>query len=529
LITRSAYVFEMLTASLGKRPLFKVGLGVIFSFLVSECWRPAHAIERLNLYFPLLEINVTIDIRELRDPDALMAGNSDLAELERATDGAIGKRLRDVFLRPLPLNLRAMGEQSVGSPLLDQALLMVSALGEVDGLPDRVDSQRFAATTARARADGTLSLLDFLEAVPGKELTVDLGRFRLVINRLRRQQRQGQELVTALPAAGSLPRLRDSGPMAIRRVNFNVAALHRSQPLDVVAVLPEQRANQRLVVISHGLWDGPESFEGWAYHLASHGYTVLLPVHPGSDKQQQRATFAGELPPPSPEELQLRPLDISAVITAAADGVPSLPGPVKTTDVVVLGHSWGATTVLQLLGATPSDQKLRTQCDDPRHPNRNLSWILQCSFLRSADRAGGTDERIMAGVAVSPPMRLLFDRSAGEAMEGTLLLISGTHDWVVPSGPEALVPMARLITTLGGRHHLVLVDGGDHFNLRSRFEDQGGVLRGLLLAWVEQAFRDAADGRAATPDKGLMPPQGWGDDRLRLVDVTSALDQVDTD
>ena len=164
-----------------------------------------------------------------------------------------------------------------------------------------------------------------------------------------------------------------------------------------------------------------------------------------------------------------------------------------------------------------------SQCDDPRNRNRNVSWILQCSFLQSADRAGGADPRIKAGVAVSPPARLLFDREAGRAIAGPLLLVSGSRDWVVPSGPEALVPMARLTQHVGGDHQLVMADGGDHFNLRSAFDDGGGILRGLLLSWVEKGFE--AD--AATTPTGL-PPQGWGDERMRLVNVTADLDEVDT-
>ena len=69
-------------------------------------------------------------------------------------------------------------------------------------------------------------------------------------------------------------------------------------------------------MISHGLWDDPESFEGWGEVLAAHGYTVLLPDHPGSDFNQQKAMLAGDAPPPGPEELRLRPLDVSALLDA---------------------------------------------------------------------------------------------------------------------------------------------------------------------------------------------------------------------
>jgi predicted dienelactone hydrolase len=128
------------------------------------------------------------------------------------------------------------------------------------------------------------------------------------------------------------------------------------------------------VVISHGLWDDPVNFEGWGAHLASHGYTVLLPRHPGSDQAQQQAMLAGRVPPPNPDDLRLRPLDVSAAIDAAAAGNLALPSPVRTDQVVAMGQSWGATTVLQLAGARPSATLLDRSCENLRDPARNLSW-----------------------------------------------------------------------------------------------------------------------------------------------------------
>ena len=49
--------------------------------------------------------------------------------------------------------------------------------------------------------------------------------------------------------------------------------------LRTLVLQPQRNANGRLVVISRSL--DPESFEGWGEVLASAGYTVLLPDHPG--------------------------------------------------------------------------------------------------------------------------------------------------------------------------------------------------------------------------------------------------------
>jgi predicted dienelactone hydrolase len=483
----------------------------------------AQALERVQMRLPLLETDFTVELSELSSPASLLAGNSDLAELDRATDGAVGRKFVDLFNAPLPLQVTAVVDTSATSPLLNQALLLVSALGGIDGLPEPFTGEDLSRVLDQAAAKGPLTMLTVLRALPGKTATLDLSRALFAVQRLARQQQPADTLLAAQPAAAEDPALRSAGPLATQRAELTIPVAYRPQPLSVVVVRPTTGANNRLVVISHGLWDSPESFEGWGRHLASHGYTVLLPRHPGSDRQQQSAMLSGKVPPPGPEELRMRPLDVSAVIDAVAAGGLGLPPGIRTDSVVAMGQSWGATTVLQLAGARPSDTRLTEFCNDPFDPSRNLSWILQCSFLTSANTAALADPRIKAVVAVSPPMSLLFASGAAQSISSRVLLVSGSRDWVVPAGPEAITPMSLEARNAGGGHSLVLAKGGDHFNLGSTYEVGGGVLRGLLLAWTNAAY---AAGPAVAPRSGapqLLPANGWGDTTIPLVDVTGAL------
>jgi len=70
-----------------------------------------------------------------------------------------------------------------------------------------------------------------------------------------------------------------------------------------------------------------------------------------------------------------------------------------------------------------------------------------------------------------------------------LLVVSGSRDWVVPSGPEAITPLLlRPVPPVVG-HRLVLAEGGDHFHPRLPLREAGGgALGGLLLAWVDGAL-----------------------------------------
>jgi predicted dienelactone hydrolase len=484
---------------------------------------PARALEQIELKLPFVDTTFTIRLDELSDPRGLLSGDSDLAELDRATRGAIGRQLVELFNTPLPLQVRQVASQSQASPLAQQALLLLSSVGGVDGLPADVSGSTIGAALDRADARGSLTMLGVLQAVPGRTAVVDLRKGLALLKRLNDQLRPATRLLEGVTPATVNPSLRGPGPRAVLRQTVSLPVPYRPAPLEVVVIRPADQASNRLVVISHGLWDGPESFEGWGRHLASHGYTVLLPRHPGSDQTQQQAMLSGQVPPPGPEELRLRPLDVSALIDAAAAGRPGLPTGLRTDAVVVLGHSWGATTALQLAGARPSSLQLKDRCGDLQDPQRNLSWVLQCSFVGSADQAALADPRVRAVVAVSPPMALLFDAEAARFLQGRVLLVSGSRDWVVPPGPEAIAPMAREARAGKGGHRLVLAGGGDHFNMGSSYADGGGPLRGVLLGWVNGAF---AAGAGIAPGSGvpsLLPREGWGDDSLSLADVSDRL------
>ncbi|MFM7087009.1 MAG: alpha/beta hydrolase family protein [Cyanobium sp.] len=480
---------------------------------------PAQALETLRIRMPLLDTAFTLKVSELASPQRLWAGSSDLAELDRATNGQIGRRLQTLLQAPLPLTVRSLVERSRGTPLFTQVMLLVSSLVQIEGMaPDR-DGSQLAAALDRLPAGMPLTLLSLLQVLPGQSASIDLERAVLAVQRLLNQQREGEALVERLPAVSQDPALSRLGALPPQSRLLSLAVSHRPEPLQLQLVAPSQGGNGRLVLISHGLWDGPENFLDWADLLASRGYSVVLPFHPGSDKQQQQAMLSGLAPPPSSQELRQRPLDISAVLDAVAAGRLSALAGVNSDRVVVIGHSWGATTALQLAGTTPSSNRLRQRCSDLADPERNLSWVLQCSFLNDADRAALADRRVIAVAAVSPPLNLLFDVGSAAPMQARALLVSGSDDWVVPSGPEAI---DRFAAPYRAGHQLVLVKGGDHFNLRGPREQTRAPLSPLLLAWTEAAF---AAGASVAPSLGappLLAPVGWGDSTLPMVEASAA-------
>lgn len=482
------------------------------------CAAPASAIEEVVVELPLLQNTLKVNLSELSDPAALMQGDSDLAELDRASNGELGRKLLKLFNQPVPVSFRQLAESSVGSPLLEQTLLLVSSFGTVEGRSPDLSGETLKAALEKASAaspDGQPTLLQLMQAIPGERVRLNLSQAQVVLARMLRQRRRAEQLMAgAAPAPAALA---PANAAALQESRGSLAVAHRSEPLELVLIQPGSGANGRLVVISHGLWDSPASFEGWGRQLASRGYTVVMPRHPGSDNQQQHEVLTGQAPPPSPSELGLRALDISAINDAVANG--SLPGVsgVDASRVVVIGHSWGATTALQLAGLRPDDSSLQARCNDIDDPDRNLSWTLQCSWISAVDQAAIDDPRVIAVAAVSPPVSLLFPKGSSNGMSGRVLLVSGTHDWVVPPDPEAVDPFTQA-AVMGNQ--LVLVQGGDHFNLRPGDAADGGVLAPLLLQWTDSAFQAGAAVKPASGAPPLLAPGAWGNSSKPMADVT---------
>ena len=472
---------------------------------------PAQALERLEIRMPFLETSILINVGKVQSVKELIQSSPDLIDLQLESNEKILELIKKFFVTPLPLQTRSFLGAAVEQPLLEQALAAAIYFVNIQGVEIDTTGRVLTDALTRAEAKGQYNILGFVQELPGQEASIDFSRVAYAANRLRENLAEGKSLLAAAPPATVSSDLRSSLKGRWTRQVMYLPVSHRSKSIRLVNLIPAN-TNGRVVVISHGLWDSPESFEGWGEMLAEYGYTVFLPEHSGSDYRQQQLMLAGDRPPPGPEELRLRPLDVSALLDAIRDRRLLADHSLDITSVGVVGHSWGATTTLQLAGAVPTDRKLVSRCNDFKDPERNISWILQCSWLSGIKKVGLVDPRVKAVVAVSPPLRLLFDPESTEKLNSKVLLVSGTRDWVVTSRPEAIRPMRDSRAVEMG-HRLVLVDGADHFSLRSvRGESEPALLGPLLLSWMNEQLQ--------VPDSALFSDRAWGHEKVPIVDVS---------
>ena len=478
---------------------------------------PARSIEVVQIKFPFDLGTYTVKVSELANSKALLNGTSDLAEVDRATDGKLGQLLAKAFFTPLPLS-KATFQGGGGTAIVDQVIAGLAVLGQLQGLTSQQSQQEFKAAIKRATEAGPVTLSSILQQLPGQSASFDLDKMLANMQRNVGLMRVANKLAASLPPATIDPQLQKPGLLPIASRRIELVAAHRQAPVEIEVIAPTRNPNGKLVVISHGLWDSPHSFWGWAEYLASYGYTVILPVHQGSDKGQQAAMLDGSAPPPSPAELRLRPQDVKAILDAVADGRLAGFQGIDTKNVVAIGHSWGGVTAGQLAGIRANGDLLRLRCPNRNDPDESISWVLQCSFINATADFNMSDSRVKAIVVVSPPIGLIADPRIGQdGLHARILLISGTRDFVVPPDPEAIGPFGM---APDDGHHLVLAKGGDHFNLRApKGEKSVAVLSPVILAWVNGAF---AAGPSVAPGPNapdLLPANGWGSPTMVLVDV----------
>jgi hypothetical protein len=213
---------------------------------------PARALEEIVIQIPLLERSFTVKVSELANPETLQNGKSDLAQLDRARGGGVARQLIALVNQPVPLSLKHIANGSVGSPLLEQAMLMLSSLGTVEGHAPDLTGETLRAVRKQASRNSALTMLSLIQAIPVRRATINLGQASLMMSRMINQRQQVQSLIaTNAPLPVAAPPLVPGPRPTIRTVFLPVT--HRAEPLQLRVTEPQGGANGRLVLIPDGL------------------------------------------------------------------------------------------------------------------------------------------------------------------------------------------------------------------------------------------------------------------------------------
>lgn len=233
-----------------------------------------------------------------------------------------------------------------------------------------------------------------------------------------------------------LPDIRQPGTFAVENQTLNLYDVNRQRRFYVELYRPKNLPNNKIpvVIISHGLSSRPEDFARRAIHLASYGYVVAMPQHPGSDIIQTENFLAGLTRQIFlTNEFIDRPLDISYTIDELEKlNRTEFQGKLDLNNVGIFGHSFGAYGALSVAGATLNFDRLESSCS-LGIGNFNTSLLLQCRALNLPRKDYQfRDERIKAVFAINPVNAAILGQKGLSQITIPTFIAAGSKDPATP-------------------------------------------------------------------------------------------------
>ncbi len=338
---------------------------------------------------------------------------------------------------------------------------------------------------AADRENGGLSPLNILKKFPTKTLRIDSRQGLGLFKDLSEVVQTNAQAIAAVEESAleerrkqviAAPKVRDLNLLIPGGIRYKKQSLimndtkqkypsgrlrNRTFPLDLYLPKTETKELLPLIVISHGLGSDLTTFAYLAKHLASHGFAVAVPEHPGSSASQIESLLTGldnDVTPP--EELIDRPLDIKFLLDELTKNYGKQ---IDTNNVGMIGQSFGAYTTLAIAGAEFNWSTLTTDCNNIQN-SWNLSLLIQCLAwqIPEADTAISLrDKRITSAIAINPLTSSIFGQESLSKIDIPLMIVSGSSDPITPALPEQIIPFTWLTTP---KKYLVLLKGGTHFS-----------------------------------------------------------------
>jgi predicted dienelactone hydrolase len=369
-----------------------------------------------------------------------------------------------------PIQLSRFFNTSMGERILSRIGTLITIQGGRNG----VKAIRGALISAALDPEG-LTAINFFRKLPTNmqvqgELVLDrVQATKFVVDAtqefiVRMAKLSAQEAATQTPADfAKLIDPRQRGPYGVQpKMTWQLEDKSRNRKLYAEIYQPQrQRAGKTpVIVLSHGLASRPGDFAEVGEHLASYGYLVIMPQHPGSDFQQAQDLLNGlSREVFDKNEFLDRPKDISFVLDELERrNQNEFSGRLDLTSVGIVGHSFGGTTALLVAGAEIDWQNLKRECDFGNYPNTSL--LLQCEALNlPQDKYSFRDERITSVFTLNPVTSALFGRQSLAQVKIPVVLLAGSYD---PAAPAVLEQMRTFPWLSSADKYLVLSDGQAH-------------------------------------------------------------------
>jgi len=192
------------------------------------------------------------------------------------------------------------------TPIGEEILTQLGAIIRLRGTANGKLAIRSAVFKAATDADG-LTIINFLRKF-SSDVELNAKNLRQVANGVKDLIYETEQMtavirkLSSLEAAASekidfstLPDLRTPGKFGHTKTTITLNDLRRGRKFKVDIYRPKQwgEGQAPVVIASHGLASDRKHFQKQAEHLATYGYLVAAPQHPGSDNKQFKDMLSG--------------------------------------------------------------------------------------------------------------------------------------------------------------------------------------------------------------------------------------------
>ncbi|MEG4862128.1 MULTISPECIES: alpha/beta hydrolase [Microcoleaceae] len=447
----------------------------LFAFTAVCTAAPAFGAERIYVTYGPLEESVPIESLALFAKEGKIDSNLDgFAQYAKKSQLAQIRSALQAKAEISPVTIAQFLYTPQGEVLLERLGRVVQTKARQPGFY----AIRAALILAAADPEG-LTILNVLQKFPTYGIRIDVARalgiadkLTSLINRSNRAIAGVIELSEA--AAASEPAIPPAeilqpqlpGPYTWQKSSVTITSPSRNRTFDMDIYLPQRSPQPApVVVISHGLGSDRTSFEYLAKQLASYGFAVAVPEHPGSNAQQIQNLVTGKTNEVTePAEFVNRPLDIKDLLdylTKLSTTNPAYRGQLDLERVGIIGQSFGGYTALTLAGAGINFAQLDKDCQR-ENETWNLSLLLQCRARSLArNQYNFSDPRIKAAIAINPIASSILGETNLSQIKIPIMVVAGSADTVAPALLEQIQPFTWLTSP---NKYLVLMNNGTHFS-----------------------------------------------------------------
>ncbi|MBW4476740.1 MAG: alpha/beta hydrolase [Tolypothrix brevis GSE-NOS-MK-07-07A] len=438
------------------------------------------AAERIYASYSALERSISINALEDYAKKGVI--DDDLAVYQQYVQPQQLQELRRALVTPIKVNSVAVS-QFLYTP---QGEFLLGRLGEVIKSESRQPKAGFHALRSglilASAEPGGLTLLNLLRKYPSRSIHIDLARSLGIAAELEKlvsetnraiaavSQKSNTEAATIQPSSfvSQLPDLRRKGKFVVKdKQTLKIFDLPRNRLLQTDIYLPNVSTAAPVIVISHGVGSDSGNFEYLANHLASYGFVVVVPNHPGSDAKQLQSLLDGRASEAAkPQEFVDRPLDVKHVLDELEMRNKSdsrFKGRLNMQQIGVIGQSFGGYTALALAGAKINFQQLTKDCSKQALKDTwNLSLLLQCRALQlPKNQYNLRDERVKAAIALNPITSSIFGKAGLKEIQTPVMIVGSSDDTIAPALYEQILPFSWIVNS---QKYLVVLEGGTHFS-----------------------------------------------------------------